>query len=504
MASKNKKTPKKTGYSGWNELVKRFKAHPFMTAGTMIVMILLVLTFALPLTSKSDFGQTGNAISFGSWNKKPIELSMGSYMARVRENRYNLYKMYGMEVGDQEAFEIMYYAFQSSVIHTAMLDEVKKAGFALPKDLLDRKVLKNPEFYENGRLSAARIRAMSESDMLALRKSVEEETAKEQYVYAFKELSIPRAEEEYIKKLATNRRYFNVAAYSLADYPDSEIRNWGEENAEKFARLGLSKIRVESEKEAIDLKQTIEADSISFADAAIAHSIDITKDRGGSLGIKALWELEYELADTAVRQKVSALEQGQISDPVQSGEQWNIYYIDTALSPANFEDVDEFNALKSYYKSYERGNIESYYLSKANSLVAQAGSEDFIDIAREAGMQTEEIGPVALNYGNVSLFPGFDDTDSSFLKGASKNVDLLSIAFSLPLGGVSRPLVLDQYVVLLSPVREEAADSSALESFSSEYASFVQNTSDTRISSHILESDRLENKFFETYMKTFR
>ena len=36
------------------------------------------------------------------------------------------------------------------------------------------------------------------------------------------------------------------------------------------------------------------------------------------------------------------------------------------------------------------------------------------------------------------------------------------------------------------------------------YASFVQNTSDTRISSHILESDRLENKFFETYMKTFR
>lgn len=504
MASKEKSATPQKKNSGMADLAQRFKAHPLMFVGTMIILVLVVVTFVFVPSAAPSMGPANDKLVFGVWEKAPIEFSLGSYMARQREQRYNLYQMYGMEVGQQENFDIMYYAFQSTVIHTAILDEVKKSGFEVPKAIIDREIRQHPNFLVDGKLSAARLRATSEADMLALRKTINEELAKNQYISAISSLHIPQAEVDFVKSMAATRRYFQLASLSLDSFPQDNIRSWANENSKKFDKITLSRIRVASQKEADDLRSTIEAGTISFADAASAHSIDSLKAQGGSLGTRNVWELEFEITDEAVRNSVLGMPEGSISTPVQSGEYWDIYRVDSALAPVNLDDTAAFAEVENYFKNYERAQIEDYVLAQANAFVAAVKDSSFLDAALDAGMEREELGPVTLNYGGISLFSGFEDSQSTILKNVSRNKELLEAAFALPLDSISKPLIIDNNVVVITPVREEAADPTALESLGNEYPDFVMTSGNARVSSYFLDSDRLENRFFETYMNNFQ
>lgn len=504
MASKEKipTPPKKTG--GMAELAQRFKAHPLMFVGTMIILVLVVVTFVFVPSAAPSMGPGNEKYVFGTWGNEPIEFSYGSYMARQREQRYNLYQMYGMEVGEQEAFDIMYFAFQSTVVHTAILEEVEKSGFEVPKTIIDSEIRRHPDFLVDGKLSAARLRATSEAEMLTLRKTISEEIDKSQYVSAISSLHIPQSEVDFVKSVAATRRYFQVAAIGLDSFPQDAIRSWATENSDKFDTITLSRIRIASKKEAEDLRSTIEAGTISFADAAKAHSLDSLKDQGGTLGSRSVWELEYELADEEVRSSVLGKPEGTISSPIQSGEFWDLYRVDSALAPVDMDDPAVFTEVENYFKNYERAQIEDHVLAQANTFVAAAKESNFLDAALESGMEREELGPVTLNYGALSLFSGFEDSNSTILGNVSRNEELLDEAFNLPLGSISKPLVIGEKVIVICPVREEAADPTALESLSNEYPEFIARSSNARISNFFLESDRLENSFFETYMTNFR
>ncbi|GAB1484070.1 hypothetical protein MASR2M78_28870 [Treponema sp.] len=217
MATKDKKQSVAHDDSGMKELARRFKANPFIFIGTFVVLIITIIAFVFVPASAPRAGAGSGALSFGSYDGVPIDFIPGNYFAQQRDYYNQQLRSSGSDENLQlAAFQVWRAAFESTVVKTAALSELKKAGFVTPPTLVDRKMAELPQFQENGRFSAARYRSMSDADRMALRSSLGEEIALNRYMEDVLSLRTSTKERDFMKAMANPERSFDYVAFPLA------------------------------------------------------------------------------------------------------------------------------------------------------------------------------------------------------------------------------------------------------------------------------------------------
>jgi hypothetical protein len=508
MASKEKKTHDDSAQA---EIVRRFKTNPFIFIGTIVILIIVVVAFVLVPAFVPEAGGFSVDLNFGTYNKIPINYVPGNYFAQMRET----IARYQQASADANNYVINDYqtwreAFNQTVVHIGILDEMKAAGYEVPPVVVDREVASLPQFQENGRFSRALYQEVSNTDRLALWRQVREGIAENQYRNDITSLRSSSQEAPFIKNMASTVRQFDVVMFPLAGYPDEEIIAFMNANADRFQHTHFSKITFTSnEREAGQVRTSIINGTTTFEDAAKSHSTDGYAERGGDMGVKMVYELSTDIP-TENQPALLGLERGAISELVHVGTNWVFFRAEDTLYPADTGDSATIGKVRSYLMSNERGPIEDYFLAQAQVVVDAVNDESpFDEVIIQRGLEKKSFGPLPINYGSVDLFTPLTSFAVPELSEAVTNENFWKTAFiDTAVGTPSKPIVVGNSesanVVILYPVEEKTEDDTIIGYIETAYSGYwLSYTTESNIRLYFLTNKKLDDQFWKTYLQYF-
>jgi hypothetical protein len=358
-----------------------------------------------------------------------------------------------------------------------------------------------PHFQENGRFSAARYRAMDNSTRMSLRRQVQENAAVDMYISDVTGVKSSSSEASFISSMASPRRSFDVAIFPLSSYPDSELINYATANPEFFKIIHLSRITVyTSEREARQLQESIRNGSISFSEAAIAHSQDWAADRGGELGETMAFELEYENLPVQARESIMSLAKGELSDVYSTPHSgWIFFQVDEAARTSDFSDSFQIHKVRNYVMQNFRGIAEDWVIAEAERFSTHVREIGFDAAVYVGGHQRNSFGPIPLNYGNIPLFSSISTAGVPELSGAGENQLFWQTAFSTPLNTPSRAIVAGDNVVVLFPLEQLDMDEEEKNFVITYFPYWMDGSSGDSYRSYFINNEKLDNRFQETF-----
>jgi hypothetical protein len=485
-----------------SEMLRRFKAHPFLFLGSFFILVLVVVTFVAPSSLGLNSGRGSQDLTFGYYDKVPISYVPGNFFAdRVYQYRQN---SPDGEDNSYANFQQWRRSFEETAIHTAMLREMGKSGYSVPVKTVDREVAKLPRFQENGRFSSALYRQMDENSRLNLWRQVQDEIVRSRYLVDVFGLLNPSAEGEFIGSMGTLQRSFEMAVFNVDAYPDEEYEAYLSEHSELFGTIHLSMITVSSnEREAQKILTSIKDGETTFEDAARAHSKDNYADRGGDMGIKAVHELNIDIPEEAVREKALALGKGEFSDVMKTDAGWVFFRTEETVQDADDTDPAVLDKVRTYVRNYERGRMEDWAIEQANGFITQANEIGFEDAVSDRGFETRTFGPVPVNYGDFGLFTTLTSQQVSEISGAASDENFWRTAFSTPVNTPSQPVVRGSNVLVLFPTEETEAEEETVEGVTSLFEANLGSISEQALQRYILNSPKLEDKFYDMYFRLF-
>jgi parvulin-like peptidyl-prolyl isomerase len=478
------------------------------------VLILVIVSFVLVPAFVPEGRRGGGDLTFGYYDDVPISYVPGNYFAQSQE-RIARYYQSSADINSLQYYQsvIWQQAFESAAVHTAILQEMKKANYSVPVKTVDRQVAQLPMFQENGRFSPALYQKMSGNASLALWRQIQDEITKNLYIGDMLGLLKSPKEEVLIGNMASNARNFEMVFFSVDDYPASEYLAYAREHSDVFKSVHLSRISVNSgEREARQILTSVKDGTATFEDAARAQSQDNFADRGGDMGIRYIFELEQEITETAVRENIIRLEKGALSDVVKVGDRWAFFRTEEELKEANFEDEAVMEKVRSYMRNFERGRMEDRAIAQARDFIADANAADFDTALDRVGKEKNSFGPLPINYGSVDLFSSIESfsmpqLSRSELSSLSMNENFWKIAFTTPLNSLSEPLVQGSNVFVFLPTEQtdieesiEKAESAAATAYSSYWLNY---TMEQTIHNYFMNSAKMDNRFIETYYRYF-
>jgi hypothetical protein len=505
MSSPEKKQPVEHNDSSKNELVRRFRANPFLFIGTVVILAITIVAFVFVPAMAPKAGNGGEKLNFGSYDGKPIDFVSGNYFASQRDYYNQQLRASGQDENIQfAAFQVWRAAFESTVVRTAVLLEMDKAGFVITDDQLDRRMAEHPAFLEEGRFSAVKYRAMSDADRMTMRNNLRDELVFSRYTEDLLSLRVPNKEKEFMKAMASPERSFEFVSFPLSSYPVSEVSAFVSSNQALFRSIRLSSITLAGkEADAKKIYDSVKSGKTAFEDAAKNNSKDAYAAQNGDMGVKFAYELKTVISDDAAREKILSLEKGALSDLVKSGDGWAFYRCDEKILDPAIADQTLLDKARNYIAMFERGKIEDWLIGKAESFVQAASSGTFAAAASAQGLAVKKFGPVALNYGDVEIYRSIASFRLPELAGASTNAAFLKAAFSTKPASVATPVVVGDSVIVLRVAEERSADDSSTAVIDFYYPYIVGQYSEKQIRDHFLGSEKLNDKFYETFVKFF-
>jgi hypothetical protein len=502
MASKEKKTNEKPD----SELLHRLKTRPFIFIGTFIVLIIVIVAFVLVPAIVPEYGRRGNVdLTFGYYDKVPVVYVPGNYFAQY----YEMVARYRQNT-DSENYAYMGYqiwreAYEAAVIHTAILLEMKKAGYTAPVKKVDRDVAAQPQFQENGRFSSTLYNRMDNNARLVLWRQIQEEIAEKNFRSDVNGLLRPGAEAEFIGKMEAAQRSFRMTIFDVDAYPEEEYESYAREHSDLFRSVRLSMVTVSSsEREARQVLDSIKNGETTFEDAAVAHSKDMYADRGGDMGMKMFHELSIDIPEENTRDIVISLAKGDYSNVIKTAAGWFFFRCDEEVQEADLTDPAVMDKIRSYLRNFERGIMEDWAIEKADDFIALVKENGFDEALSIQGLQSMSFGPVPVNFGNVELFTTLPAQSVRGLSGSADNENFWKIAFSTPVGEPSQWIVQGSNVLVLFPVEEIEAEASRQETVASNYNTYwLDYMIGQSMQQYFLNSPKMEDKFMDVYLRYF-
>ena len=161
--------------SGKSEIIRRFKANPFLFTGTVIVLVIIVIAFVfVPAIVPEAMG--GGDLVFGFYNKVPIKYMPGNHFYQVQQFLYQRHQPANDDPNSMMIIaQIWRQSFEEAAVRMGILDTMKEAGFVVPEDVINREMAELPYFQENGRFSSTRYRAMDTNTRMTLWRQVYEQ-----------------------------------------------------------------------------------------------------------------------------------------------------------------------------------------------------------------------------------------------------------------------------------------------------------------------------------------
>jgi hypothetical protein len=498
--------------SGTSELVRKFKANPALYIGSVVVLILVTVTFIGGDFFSSGGGMRGGDLTFGYYDGVPISYVPGNKFSQYIEELSRQYRNQIDFSNYYAMYSLWWTSFQRAAMHTAVLQEMKKSNFEMPDKIVDRGVASLPQFQDGGRFSPALYRQMSDSTRLSLWRQVKDELTVAQYKNDIYGLLMPQSEIDFIGGMVSDSRTFDMVSFLVDDFPQQEFVSYGQENADLFKSIHLSRIVVNSSREAKRILESIKSEAATFEDAARAQSQDsFLADRGGDMGIRYAYDLQREITNPDDLEKIFNLRRGELSDVVQLDDsKWAFFRIEDEAKPANFDDYAVMDQVQTYMRNYQRGRMEDWAISQARDFMDAVNADGFVNVTRWRNMEVHRFDPVSINYGNLELFPSLAPVPSAFsnssdFEGLAVNANFWRTIFSTKMETPSEPVVQGRNVLVFYPTQPAESDYSKVEEVTMMYGYWHQymSSNDAWTVPYFMSSKKLNDRFKIVFDSTF-
>ena len=497
MAAKDKKTtPKQEGSFG-SELIQRFKTNPLIYTGTIILTVIIVIVFVFPAMMDTQHTPT-----LGYYNKVPITYVHGNYLDQVYQSIYRQYQSQLSTTNYQIAqYQIWREAFEATVLNTAVLDEMKKAGYEAPEAVVNKAVAELPEFQQNGVFSLARYNQLDSSQRTTLWRQVKESLTTQMYYTDVAMLRNPSREGTFISAMASPQRSFDLVSYPVSSYPDSEMIAFVRANPALFRVTHLSRITVTSgEREARQLLTSIQNGIETFEDVARNMSRDYYSEIGGDMGSRMAFELLTEIPGEQDREEIISLPAGSLSKVVKiTDNTWAFFRIEENTRPADTDDPIIMDKIRGYMLTNERGRAEDWVIRETERFIASARTSGFASAAAQHVLDVKSFGPLPLNYGDVSFFASAASSGISELYYAGTNERFWQACFSTPLNTPSSPVVTEYDVIVIYPKEETMADEEDTSFISMYYSYWLAQSFEHDLRTYFLNNGKLDDRFWDFF-----
>ncbi|MGB4587537.1 MAG: SurA N-terminal domain-containing protein [Rectinemataceae bacterium] len=508
-AAETKKTSKKAP--------KRGIKNPFVYGGTIVILIITVIAFVFIPSLGGGLSSSGSAPKFGSWNGKPITYTSGSYFASQVAQLNDYLRQQGLSEENFQlyAYQVWSMAFQSAAIRTALLDTVEASGFRVTEKGLDEAVAELAEFQVDGKFSLEKYNSVTKAARLELRNTTKNDLLIRRYYEDLYTMAPSSAEISFVAAMAKPQRSIAYVTLPLSDFPAEEVAAWGAKNADLFRSFELSRITItSSEADAKKILAQVKENKLSFEDAAKSHSQDAYSDKGGDAGSVFFHVFAEDFSNKDDAAKVASLAKGEISDVYAIGEKtWAFFKINGELTQPNFAKQATLDEARFYINDKERGTLESWAIEKAGNVASVADTAAFRTAARKAGYEVKSAGPFIINVGNPTFYAynqqipllqtPFQNSDPA-LQAAEQDEAFMVELFAKAKGGVSKPLVVSDSVIVFTVTDDAEAsdDDTAMVKFA--YPYFLQQTVDAATRDTFLKSKKFKDEFNTTFFKVFQ
>ena len=503
MPLKERKKPEKRNETSTSEMGQRLKTRPFIFIGTIFILVIVVVAFVfVPIMVPAERG-IGD-FSFGYYNREPIRMVHGNFFHHAV-----LMRQHGQISANPDNMPLMHHiwhlGFQETVIRLGMLDEVRRAGFVVPDNLVDREIARRFQT-EDGRFDAAAYRALDSATRMSIWRQAQEDLATWRHLQDVGSLRISSSEREFIGAMASPLRTFNAAIFPLSSYPDSQVAEHALANPAPFRATHLSRITANSESEARDILGRIQRGETTFEEEAAVSMQDVFTLGSGDLGMRFAFEMTSEIWNTQIREEIINLAEGEISDVVSvwlgaGMNVWGFYRANQSVSPADVSDPDQVQRIRNHIMSINRGIVEDWVIAEAVNFAAQVRERDFDIVAAEGNVLRRTFGPIPINFGNSTLFPSIAGAGVPEIQEAGENLTFWTEAFGTPLHTPSNYIVSGDNVIILFPIEETQAEAFETDPIESFYLSRVMEHLQFAHQVYFLTNERLSNNFDDTFYR---
>ncbi len=487
-----------------NVVEQRRERHPVIYALSVAILVVIVVTFIGTPAARGRLRGGGHKIEFGTYRGKPVEYYTANFFAeRVAavndQLRSNNQKQENLE---STAYQIWRTAFDQTVVHLAFLAEADTAGAWVSEDLVDKALIQSGPWSQGGVFNEERYRSTSNADKYSYRKLFREQLLDEQVQRDL--LADPhfgQKEVQFFQSMISAQRKFSFVSFAFQDFPDSEVKAYGEKNLDRFRRIKLSQILVKSsESEARAIRAKLEDRSASFEEMARAHSKDAYAEKGGDAGWRYFYDLESEYEQKEPLASVMGLAEGALSDVLHSRYGWVIYRCDSPALRPDFNDPDTLKVVRGYLMRYEKGQVEDFMVKRAEAFRQKSRDLGFLGAALAQSLKTRETEYFPLNYQSVYfLAPVRASGQEVDISSAAASEEFFLKAFRLTPGEVSAPVLLDDQVLVLRLEDVRQAPKEQLD-LTAEYLSyFGRQALQADLQAALLKPEYLKDNFHDTF-----
>jgi len=488
--------------------------NPLLYVGTILLLVIVIIAFVFIPSAGST--SSGGIPDFGSWNGKPIQYKADSYFSNqvAQINEYLRQQGLPEENFQMYAYQVWRIAFQSTAIRTALIDTVSQSGFRVTEKGLDETMTQLEQFQEDGKFSIDKYNKTPKATLLSLRNSTRDDLYVRRYYEDIYSVAPSTAEIKFVADMAKPQRTIVYTSIAMSDFPDTEVVTWGKSNADLFRTIGVSRITItSSESDAKKILKQVQDNKLSFEDAAKSHSKDSYADKGGDAGSVIYYNFEEGFTNKEDAAKVAALKKDEVSDVYKIGDKaWAFFKINSEIAEPDFGNAATVSEVRAYINDKEKGTVEAWAVAKASSVITSTNAADFKKMTQSAKLPLNEAGPMYVNlntptfyaYGQqIPLMQNYWSNSDPALADAETSEAFMTQVFSLPLGTISKPQVVGDYVVVfyVKSEKEASDDDVAMTKFA--YPYFQQQALDTETRDTILKSKKFKDDFNKAFLALY-
>lgn len=484
------------------------KKNTLYTVGSLVVLLICAFCFVVLPAFTGQSQRQSDAPTFGKYNKKAIRYEQGSDFANF-VSQYGQMFQNGRQLDSSAYYYIFSYAFDSTVTKYAYIDAVKKSGYEVPDQAITRQMI--PYFYdETGKYSSKLYKQTPESAIAELRTGIQDELTTSRFyddnfgsdseqvgttaLYGLKESD---AERDFIRNYGKDRRGFNIAAFSLSDYPEEEKMRFAKENTARFTKYDLSLITVSDKSTAETIAKRLANNEITFADAVSEYSTKNFTNTEGKITSPYQYQIENIIVSKDDIAVISGLALDAVSPVIETIYGYTLFKADGAPEKADLDSDEIKTTVSSYITNYERTRVEDYFKAMATDFTTAALKSDFDSACAAFEVEDRQIEPFPLNFGSVDICASVN-TSLPGLSNADSNENFLRTAFSLQMNEYSEPIVMNDNIIVLQFTTSTTVDEDSPYSDSS-----LKSYDETAAQNFILSSDKLENNFSQVYFSNY-
>jgi len=490
-SDKDKQSNIKTFKAPGKEKKDKKKSGKGLYIGSVIVLVITVISFVLVPAMSGKSSSTGNLV-FGKYKNRSIKYTGSGYFSDQLNYLNSQYQNQGIDNYDFRMMLVWRGAFEQTALHEALIAESESTGIKITSKEIDRAIVTdiNGPFSIDGVFDEDSYKEAGQKRIKEIRDSYEEQKLIEKFSFDQTSGLIGNDKElEFLARMGETTRKFSFVTLGYEMYPSENVDSFYNANKDIFNKRTFQAIEFTGEKK--------EAEKL-LSDVNNGNK-PAEEQNGYSEEEKYLHELKRQMINANDVAKAFNADKEVFNGIYKTSYGWLILKPVSEITSLS-DNITE--TVRSYLEKYEIGLIEDYLTDYANTIRTAAIKDGLASAATANDINSEETDFFPMNYGNLPfIFGGINQaSQAKVFEQASFNKDFYKTAFNLEADTISEPLVMGKNVVLLSLLEEKVNDNSSFTSFISYY---TYQFKDSDMKDVFLSSPHLEDNFSDVFSKTF-